>query len=323
MNGIPRKIVSLQVNNVNTIFRENDRSTGFVFITIATSGTRHYRITRDVALTSLTTKSSDHYDFLLTLDDYPQGQLVMLEIPYRDSDFREQSLIELPRSQLASTEVFKGMIFKLLHVSGYANDGHTLDERILRAEVPSLIDFTKTYVIGNPVKHIRFIYYRLIDGLPYYTGFLGNQVIDGQYLEEVEIDKTKTINEIILTGITYYIIQITATPNVIVAQGIAIDKVVSEDYTDDSGLRYKLTAPSRKVLSGKAFYVYLAIYKANGESLRILDFASRLYSTSDVVKLGQLRAHGTDGSVRILLEFLRSMKSVEFQIFLDTTGLTL
>lgn len=263
------KMLTLQANNAPAIFKSNDKSDGFIFITIATAGSQTYRIVKEETIQGKVKLSQ--YDFKLTPSEYSQGEVVLLNIPHVSSDYKTTPTTpqEIPRSRQATSEVFRGVTFKLLNISAYENLGDAFEQRLINAEIPSLIDFRQTYMIGTPTKKVRFIYFRFIEGIPKFTGYLGNSIIDGQYVEDIDIGDTPgSLFLLESQDILYYVIQVDAIPNVIVVSGQGqsqspLNQVV-EEYVDDKDRRFKLVCASGSVRAGKTFRVDIYVTEADG-----------------------------------------------------------
>ena len=263
---------TLKVDTAPSLLLPNNTNNGFILITVATTGTRTYRITREKRGAN---SGLDYFDFLLDLGNLAQGTISTTGIPYSNNLFVSYSDMGVGNIQTGDSSLtarglgailaenplstlFAGEIFKLLYVSVGEND--------LVREIPAFINLQAEYYVSGLQRKVRFIYYTMIAGRPIYTGYLGNVSFVSQYgslpLVDV-IDTAKTVNVMTdSTGtIDYYIVRIDTTPNVIVTNGKSdgIPEVLglSDSYTIN-GITYLLTTAGNGIM-GIDFYAMLIV----------------------------------------------------------------
>jgi len=233
-------------------------------ITVATSGSRIYRITRQSSDSSGSI-SLDYMDFSLDLSSEQEGTVVMIEIPYVPSLFTSYGGSSIQPSssaynltQLAGYPIssFNGELFKLLYIN--------VDPSDPVREMPSTTNFLKAYSVEGQQNNIQFIYYTLINGgQPVFTGYFGNVSFQNQYADTttpslLSIDTTQLVNTVSLNGTDYYIIKVTTTPNVIITGGTQPTSFQLTDTYTVNGIQYTLNATANGI-AGVGFYVTLII----------------------------------------------------------------
>ena len=123
-------------------------------ITVATSGSRIYRITRQSSDSSGSI-SLDYMDFSLDLSSEQEGTVVMIEIPYVPSLFTSYGGSSIQPSssaynltQLAGYPIssFNGELFKLLYIN--------VDPSDPVREMPSTTNFLKAYSVEGQQNNI-------------------------------------------------------------------------------------------------------------------------------------------------------------------------
>ncbi len=294
----------------------NVTSNGFMRITIADSGVRIYRITRERR--SPSSSSLDYFDFSIDFSTYTSGLFATISIPYLASLFKSYTSGTQPAAtpydltQLSGTQsrpdVFTGEIFKLLYISTTASDP--------AREAPATINFLATYSIAGLTRKVQFIYFTMVsDGLvdrPIFTGYFGNVAFDGQYAPSTSqlltIDPTKLVNVMPIGDIDYYIVKITATPNMIITNGISRTMLLNDTYTIN-GITYTLTATANG-LKGIGFYVILSIVSPFDPSLPEYGFS--LEPATSIVS--SMFTKLTDTSYQFLIKPAPRVTSMDLKI---------
>jgi hypothetical protein len=291
----------LSVDNSPSILVAKDDSTGFNFITTATDGIRHYRITRENEVT----EELSYYDFTLDLSDIEDGTPVVQEIPYISRKFISWTKTIVPEALDPTPsdppEVFRGEVFKLLYITP-------------QSQVPQSIKLDTTYTITGFERFIRFIYYRMITGVPQFIGKFGNIALDGQYSSVLTIDPKEQLQVLTIDDIDYYIIRISATPNIIFGNGLPVNNMITDRYSDKNGVNYVLKAPGH-AQSGAGFSVILSMDNSEGQiSDAGLDNLSVNIPGMDMEGLvfDEKRS-----AYIIAMKEARNVTDVDFRIFLD------
>jgi len=263
---------TLTVDTAPSLLLPNETSNGFTLITVATGGTRIYRITREKRNLGYGPNSHlDYFDFSLDLSPYQQGTIKTLDIPYSDSLFTPYSPSTPGTTQVGDSSqpirdlgtiatsvtgltLFSGEVFKLLYISVSADDPVR--------ETPASINLQAAYIVSGLPRKVQFVYYTIISGQPVYTGYFGNIAFTGQYgpLPGLgTVDTTKLVNVVMdpTSLVDYYVVRVDSTPNVIVTNGIPQTMGSSDSYAIN-GIRYVLTAAGNGV-AGIGFYVTLNV----------------------------------------------------------------
>jgi hypothetical protein len=257
---------TLNADTAKTIFDQNDDETGFVLITTAVPGQRHYRISRE--RTTLTT-ILDYFDFYLDLTGVAGGTEVTKAIPYIPSLFSvgptprdlSEVLTDSSAGGFSSPGTpISGEKFKLLHLTSTVEGDPS-------REMPSYINTMATYTMSGVPRPIRYIYYILVNGIPRYASPQGNIAFDDQYDHSIVIDPTKRIDVKTVGGIDYHIIRVSTTPGLVVGKGVAKPSSTLSDTYDDGIFRYSLRATSHSTqawigengVKSNGFYVVLKI----------------------------------------------------------------
>jgi len=253
----------ITADNVPSLLLENESLTGFYLWTIPAVGKRLYRI-------ALTTKDSlgkptETYFFFSHMMDTTVGAPFFLNVPFVRSLFvakTEATFADLNETfytsdMLASMKGDKmsGMTFKLAVLNGA--DTQTLARNAVQV---SLLD---TYVVGT--SSYRFVCYRKMGDYVFYTGLYGDKAFVNEYSTLIPLPSTdKVILEQVVSMVHYYFIRLTATPNVVIANGFPVNSTVVDTYSDAKN-NYVLTSSSPNVLQGGTAAFDIAITdKAGG-----------------------------------------------------------
>lgn len=238
-------MLSIQSISEPSVMYLNETNDGFILFTIANLISRHYRIVKE------TGNGFFNYDFLINLSVFTPGEPVFFKVPYIDSKFVDSRLPNTPML-LNQTEIGSKppkAVYKLIYF--------TADEN---RETPAKIELNRVYDVGNSSK-IKFLYYRVVGNEIYYTGYFGNLFLDNETFPALTIDISSMLNTIDVPQngdtITYYILKITSTPNIIFSENVLDSTGFSESY-NANGLKYLLELPDNVVI-GIAFRCYLTV----------------------------------------------------------------
>lgn len=239
----------LNSHNAFSALVANDDNMSFSLITVVIGAYRLCRITKE----HITDKEQPlmHYDFKIDFSSFPQDALIKIRIPHKNSDFKlpTSTSTTIPTLIPSSVggELFGGHKFTFIY----------LESNSLEQYVPSLIDHTATYTLGE--KEVRFIFYKIINGVPRLTGNMGNLAVpatNGNAEATFQsvlpfMDLSKEIDTIVKDGFTYYIVRFnhSTTPNIIYslrASSISSSSDSIIDAYNDGTYEYRM-------ISGKGF----------------------------------------------------------------------
>lgn len=240
-------MMTLESNYEPNIFYENDTNTGFELFTISTGSPRHYRIVKE------THTGLYNYDFSIDMTNINHGDPVTIQIPYLNNLFIDSRSGNFPINSINQNLEGERISFGLYKLFYLSRDD---EER----EIPAKIELNENYHVG-PSKIIRFIYYRVIDQIIYYTGYFGNRYLDNEPNLDITIDTTNKYWNITISDdyntVDFYFYKITSTPNIIISNFIVQQMETSIVYEKD-GYEYTIRLPGNG-LKGIAFRVYLSV----------------------------------------------------------------
>jgi hypothetical protein len=279
--------LTLLMNNAPSLTTLNSMKTGFQMITTATAGVRVYRI-------SMETKESNgslsikYMTFSVDLTSTALGTPVVLEIPFIASKFVEDSgttfgvlgFVDVLGSLVYSGDVMPLATFKLFYL-------------ISGDQYPLMIDLKATYTVG--VFSIRFIYYRTVGSLTFYTGIYGDKALNDEYTSLIPLPTSldPLVVQTIL-GITYYFIRVSNTPGIIFVNGLPQQSDITDTYSDVDYV-YTETSLGGNLLANQAFSIkVMTRLKTTGDLVLLSGFKNALadpvvvMSVSDTLDGGQL-----------------------------------
>ena len=231
-----------------------------------------------------------YYYFSLDTSGYTQGTPVILNIPYISASFvsdPSNTFASIPNIsqfqdimtiQATPGEGMSGATFKLYNLifTGVPNEQNM---------VPQMIDLNQAYTMGTTT--VMFIYYRKINAtLTYYTGIFGDRVFQNEYTSLIALPSNPT-NAIITTdtigGVLYYFVNMTATPNIVVANGLPSSASQISDGYSDNTYSYTMVSSSPNVLLGGTVLFGITIQNIqSGNYLKANDVLNSLmFDTSD------------------------------------------
>jgi hypothetical protein len=227
----------LNVDTVLTVFDRNDDDTGFVLITTAVPGIRHYRISRerrDIATLI------DYFDFYLDFTGLTRDTDIIKTFPYIPELFSEFP-IPINLSEIGNVTLGIKFIkekFKLLHITPTVFGDPS-------RETPSYINTMASYTASSILYPIRYIYWILVNGQPRYASPHGNIAFEDQYDHNIAIDPNKRLEVKHINGIDYHIIRISTTPGLVIGSGFEHYEDTPSDTYNDGIYSYKLNAIPR------------------------------------------------------------------------------
>jgi len=239
--------MTIESNHEPNLFYENETKTGFELFTISTGSDRHYRIIKENRLGFF------YYDFTIDMTGIVHGDPVTIQIPFIDSLFVDSRMLNFPINIINPNiegERIKEGIYKLIYLS-------RIDEE---KEIPAKIDLNMNYYVGTS-KIIRFIYYRLIDNVIYYTGYFGNRYFDNEPNPGITIDTSQRYKIVTVSDnfntIDFYFYKINSTPNIIISNFI-FQQMESNVVYEKNGYEYTLRVPGDGLM-GIAFKTFLSV----------------------------------------------------------------
>jgi hypothetical protein len=241
----------LTVHNAPSILTPSEDYRGFDLVTIVTGVERLYRLSREV-LGDM--NSLRHYDFKLSFVGRQEGDLVILRIPYRETDYVLPSMVPLVPGVLVSGSGgsrLDGHLFKLIY----------RDRDMFDRGVPSLVDPNVVYTVGN--RSLRFVFYRMYNGVPKFTGTLGSLALDSDPFPPVVPNPSERVTTLEVGGVIHYIMRLDSTPNIIYTVGepeIPYDNV--EEYVEGE-YRFELGTRGNGY-SGVPFEVSVVMSRVDG-----------------------------------------------------------
>jgi hypothetical protein len=195
---------------------------GFDLITIASGENRKYRISRELLQFP---DSLSHYDFDVNFNGMIQGQLFHIRIPYLSSNYLHPSLQTNPLSisdqDTAGGEKLDGHLFKLIY----------RDEGIFNRGVPNLVDPDRIYSINGI--NVQFVFFKIFGGTSKFTNPQGDLLLNTDVIPEVIVDPSRKVLTVVdsIKNITFHIIRLDSTPNIIYTIGDPVIPTTTEDYT--------------------------------------------------------------------------------------------
>lgn len=318
--------IVINTTNAPNLLVVNETATGFYLATIAVSGVRLYRITMNT-VDPLGNPVELYYYFSLDTSSSPQGTPVVLNVPYiyasfvGDSSDTFASIPDISQFQDISTvqsvngEPMSGASFKLYNLifTGVPSEQNM---------VPQLIDLNQAYTIGTTT--VMFIYYRKINAtLTYYTGIFGDRVFQNEYTNLIPLPSNPS-NSLITTdtigGTLYYFVNTTATPNIVVANGLPTPASQLTDSYSDNTYSYTLVSSSPNVLLGGTVLFGLTIQNIqSGVYLKASDIMGRLVSSTPnftIVRVYDDTTIANTIDVEAMVSSVSNLTSIDVQLLL-------
>jgi hypothetical protein len=269
----------IRSDNAPTLIVANGTSDGFLLATMATIGVRLYRLTMNFN-DKTGSQVESHYYFKGDFSSFVVGKPLVIKLPFKKALFvndTSQAFTSISNNfedlfslQTTKGDSYSGVVFKLYIL----NNADTFPGE--QNAVPLQSNLDATYTIGT--QQYRFIYYRQVAGVSFFTGVFGDKAFRNEYSDLVplsQVDQTQLIDVKLIAGINYFFIKTNFTPNVIISNGVSLPTTQIVDSYEDDNYLYTMKSNSPNVFAnGKATINVTVVSKATSKPVVISQLKS-------------------------------------------------